>query len=273
MRVRLRAMASPARQQPARRHEQHGVPASRPEDTPAPLRDLKTSEIVALEIVRSIVSGGFGTGDKLPTEADMLTQYAVSRESLREALRLLEVQGLITLKRGPGGGPLVGAVDPVYLARTATLYFHMCGATYDELVDTWILTEPLLAEKAARNPDRAWVRAAMKPYIEHAEEGQSPEFVTAATSFHAVIPTLADNRVLALLLEAVGCIMVEHILRDLDPHELSREIDEDHDGIARAISAGQAPKAQKLMSEHIERIADHYRSHYPERLGDIIEWR
>jgi GntR family transcriptional repressor for pyruvate dehydrogenase complex len=266
-------MASPARRQPTQRHEQHGVPASRPEDTPAPLRDLKTSEIVALEIVRSIVSGGFGTGDKLPTEADMLAQYAVSRESLREALRLLEVQGLITLKRGPGGGPLVGAVDPVYLARTATLYFHMCGATYDELVDTWILTEPLLAEKAARNPDRAWVRAAMKPYIEHADGQPAPEFVTAATSFHAVIPTLADNRVLALLLEAVGCIMVEHILRDLDPEVLSREIDQDHDAIARAISAGQGARARKLMTEHIQHIADYYRQHYAAQLKEIIEWR
>ena len=264
-------MASPAPQQPNRMYAPHGVPISRPLDTPAPVRDLKTSEVIALEIVRSIVAGGFGTGERLPTEADMLMQYGVSRESLREALRLLEVQGLITLKRGPGGGPLVGSVDPVYLARTATLYFHMCGATYDELVDTWLMTEPLLAEKAARNPDRAAVRAAMKPFIEHVE--QPPEFVAAATGFHAVIPTLADNRVFSLLLEAVGCIMVEHILRSLDPSELSEEIDEEHDAIARAISAGQGPKARRLMSEHIEHIAEHYRVNYPDRLKDIIEWR
>ena len=266
-------MASPAPDKPLRMYAPHGVPISRPADSPAPVRELKTSEVVALEIVRSIVSGGLGTGDRLPTETDMLAQYGVSRESLREALRLLEVQGLITLKRGPGGGPLVGSVDPVYLARTTTLYFHMCGATYDELVDTGQLTEPLLAAKAARNPDRHAVRTAMRPYFEGDGAPRTPGFIAAATGFHAVIPTIAGNRVFSLLLEAVGCIMVEHILRDLDPHELSREIDADHDGIARAISAGQAPKAQRLMSEHIERIADHYRGHYPERLGDIIEWR
>ena len=251
----------------------HGVPLARPADAPAQVRELKTSEVIALEIVRSIVSGGLGTGDRLPTETDMLMEYGVSRESLREALRLLEVQGLITLKRGPGGGPLVGSVDPVYLARTATLYFHMCGATYDELVDTWLLTEPLLAEKAATNPDRALVRASMKPYFEQAAGTGRPAFIAAATGFHAVIPTLAGNRVFSLLLEAVGCIMVEHILRDMDPHKLSQEIDEDHDAIARAISAGQGPKARRLMAEHIQRIADHYREHYPERLEDIIEWR
>jgi DNA-binding FadR family transcriptional regulator len=251
----------------------HGVPLARPADAPAQVRELKTSEVIALEIVRSIVSGGLGTGDRLPTETDMLADYGVSRESLREALRLLEVQGLITLKRGPGGGPLVGSVDPVYLARTATLYFHMCGATYDELVDTWLLTEPLLAEKAATNPDRALVRASMRPYFEQAPRNGTPAFIAAATGFHAVIPTLAGNRVFSLLLEAVGCIMVEHILRDMDPHELSTEIDQDHDAIARAISAGQGPKARRLMAEHIQHIADHYREHHPQRLEDIIEWR
>jgi GntR family transcriptional regulator, transcriptional repressor for pyruvate dehydrogenase complex len=266
-------MATPARRQPERMYAPHGVPISRPADSPAPVRELKTSEVIALEIVRSIASGGLGTGDRLPTETDMLAQYGVSRESLREALRLLEVQGLITLKRGPGGGPLVGSVDPVYLARTATLYFHMCGATYDELVDTWLLTEPLLAEKAATNPDRVLVRTSMKPYFEQTSGARTPGFIAAATGFHAVIPTLAGNRVFSLLLEAVGCIMVEHILRDLDPHVISREIDEDHDAIARAISAGQGTKARKLMAEHIQRIADHYREHYPERLQDVIEWR
>ena len=61
---------------------------------------------------------GLGSGDRLPLEAAMVEQYGVSRASLREALRLLEVQGLIRLKPGPGGGPVVGAVEAANLART-----------------------------------------------------------------------------------------------------------------------------------------------------------
>src|SRR6478736_6338216 len=62
------------------------------------MRQLKTSESVA----RDIVEQGLVTGDSLPSEAVMLEEHGVSRESLREALRLLEVQGLLSIRRGPG---------------------------------------------------------------------------------------------------------------------------------------------------------------------------
>ena len=83
----------------------------------------------------------------------MLDQYDVSRESLREALRLLEVQGLVAIRRGPGGGPTVCTVDPANLGRVSTLYYHLAGATYRELWEAWILAESILAERAAANPD------------------------------------------------------------------------------------------------------------------------
>ena len=115
-------------------------------------RSSKTSEIVALEIVRDIVAQGLKPGDRLPLEAEMLSQYRVSRSSLREALRLLEVQGLIAIRPGPGSGTVVGRVLPGNLARTLTLYLHMSGATYDQLLDAWTAAEPLLARLAAENP-------------------------------------------------------------------------------------------------------------------------
>ena len=88
-------------------------------------RTVKASERVAQDIVRDIVRRGLQTGDRLPLEAAMVEEYGVSRTSLREALRILEVQGLISLKPGPGGGPVVGTVEPSHLARTAALYFHL----------------------------------------------------------------------------------------------------------------------------------------------------
>ena len=103
--------------------------------------------------MHDIVTAGLQTGDGLPPEAAMLEHYKVSRESLREGLRLLEVQGLISIRRGPGGGPMVGTVDPANLGRVSTLFYHLAGATYRELFEAWVLAESMLAERAARNPD------------------------------------------------------------------------------------------------------------------------
>ena len=102
--------------------------------TSAALRPLKASESVARDIVDDIVVERLDEGDNLPAETAMLQQYGVSRETLREALRLLEVQGLISIRRGPGGGPIVGVVDPANLGRVSTLYYHLAGATYARAV-------------------------------------------------------------------------------------------------------------------------------------------
>src|SRR3982074_934120 len=111
-------------------------------------RTRKTSERVALDIVHDIVAQGLQAGDRLPLAAAMVDQYDVSRASLREALRLLEVQGLIRLKPGPGGGPVVGSVEAANLARTATLYFHLGASTYGQLMETQVLFEPIAAQLA-----------------------------------------------------------------------------------------------------------------------------
>jgi len=71
----------------------------------------KTSEVVAFAVARDIAEHGLRSGDRLPLEAEMVEQYHVSRESLREALRLLEAQGIVSIRRGPGGGPVVGTAS------------------------------------------------------------------------------------------------------------------------------------------------------------------
>ena len=241
------------------------------------LRSLKTSEMVAREIVHDIVSRELRHGDRLPSEAQMLDDYGVSRESLREGLRLLEVQGLITIRRGPGGGPLVGTVDPANLGRASTLYYHLAGATYAELFEAWILVESLLAERAARNPDREIVRETMSVYVEpngHIEESELAEYVTQTAGFHSVVAALGENRVLELLLPTVGQIVTHHVVVGNDPRvEVGHIVGPDHAEIAQAIRAGHARRAAGLMEEHIRGIAEFYSVKMGARVEDYIDWR
>jgi len=240
------------------------------------LRPLKTSESVARDIVEDVVAGGLGEGDSLPSEARMLEQYGVSRESLREGLRLLEAQGLITLRRGPGGGPVVGTVDPANLGRVSTLYYYLVGASYGELFEAWAVAEGYLAERAARNEDRDLVRDTLEPYLHDRDEftGSLEAFVIHHTEFHTAVGALAGNRVMQLSLMAIGQTVTHHIAHIADPRDVSEILLHDHHVIASAIIAGKPIKARDQMRAHLEGIAKFY-----DRLSDggvvdqLIEWR
>ena len=204
----------------------------------------------------------------------MLELYGVSRETLREGLRLLEVQGLITIRRGPGGGPSVGAVDPANLGRTSTLYYHLAGATYEELFEAWVVSERTIAELAAANPDRALVRATLAQYRASCDSGDLTleEFVGRHSQFHTTIASLARNKVLQLDLMAVGQIIVHHVTINADPRAAGDAIEHDHVAIAKAIVAGHRVKARDLMETHIRTIIEFYQGELGPQMHDIVEW-
>ena len=234
----------------------------------------KTSEIVAFAVVRFIVDHGLRVGDRLPLEAEMVEHYQVSRESLREALRLLEAQGIVSIRRGPNGGPVVGRAASANLGRTMTLYFQLAGATYQELLRAWRMLEPIAAELAARNPDRGSVVDELASHCERfADGGSRTAYTTHSNSLHFSVIDLADNRVLALIMGAVGDIIRTHVLLRIDPFVLRQLIDDDHAAIAAAVIAGDADAARQGMADHIDRLDPIYRAHWDGNLDDPVEWK
>jgi GntR family transcriptional repressor for pyruvate dehydrogenase complex len=234
----------------------------------------KTSERVAFALVRDVVARALQPGDRLPLEADLLDEYGVSRESMREALRLLEAQGIVHIRRGPGGGPIVGRAESANLARTMTLYFHLTGATYEELMRSWEALEPASAGRAAANPDRGRVAALMNPHLERFDDGDDPgAYMTHSNSLHFAVLELDDNRILRMITSAVGDIIRTHVLLRVDPFQIRDLIDCDHREIATAILAGDPERAHEAMRAHIEGLDPVYRAHWDGRMTDLVEWK
>jgi GntR family transcriptional repressor for pyruvate dehydrogenase complex len=180
------------------------------------------------------------------------------------------VQGLIRLKPGPGGGPVVGTVEPAHLARTASLYFHLGSATYGDLFQTQVLLEPLCAEWAAGSPER---RAAMAPFLHIATPKSSPEYHQHTIGFHQAVYALTANPVLTLLTHAVTQISTDHIVSTMDPVDLRGAIVEEHTELAHAIAGGHTAKAARLMRDHFQAQHAYYAARAPDRLSDLVEWR
>lgn len=231
-------------------------------------RGRKRSEQVAHQIVTDIVRDGKGRGAKLPLEVEMLEHYGVSRSSLREALRLLEVQGLITIRPGPGSGTEVGAPEPGNMAGTLALYLMMARASLRQLFDAWRMVEPILAQLAAANSDRGRVQALMAEFATDA--AQDDRALASGLAFHDAVAELAENPVLALILGAVGFLVTEQVRINVPSFELSTATVYAHAAIADAILAGDGATAAKEMRLHLDEVMAEIETAMPDQDRDIL---
>ena len=240
------------------------------------LRPLKAAEVVAREVVRTIRSEGLMPGDGLPSEAVMVKQSGVSRESLREGLRLLEVQGMISIRRGPGGGPVVGTVDSANLGRMQALFFNLAGASYDELFSAWVFAETTLAGMAAANADVEARQAAMAPYlsgdVEEHEHMDLEVFLEGHEGFHGAVAALAGNRVFHLTFRAYGQLVAHHLATVGDVRGIHEALLDDHLKLAQAIFDGDVESATTLMDAHLSDVLAINKAALGTLLEGSVEW-
>lgn len=237
-------------------------------------RPPKLSEHLARLIVEDIVDGDLRRGDRLPAAAVMADRYGVGTASLREALRLLEVSGLVYNKTGPGGGPVVADRTGSQLAHMIRLYFQTMGITYRDVVIARCTLEPLLARQAAEQSDPELVEELARS-IEEVDIDDVELFAANARSFHDVLATRAPvNPILGLFVRTVGEIYGEFV-RSRGPRRLRDDrpkVHAEHLEIAEAIRSGDGDRAEALMIEHMADLADYVSEQYEVALDDVIRW-
>jgi DNA-binding FadR family transcriptional regulator len=236
-------------------------------------RAVKTSERIASAIVADIVASGLKEGDRLPNETAMVNQFGVGRGSLREALRILEVHGIISLRSGPGGGPVVIATDPRDVARTFSLYLHLNRATIRELIQARLFIEPMIARMAAEahEPEGLERLREAVAYEASIPEGD-PRFIFASNNFHYVLATLSGNKVIDLVATALKelyttRVVASGLVNDLEHEQLRSE----HKEIAKAIMDGNAARAERLARKHSEYYLGVV-AEYPGFADSMITW-
>jgi len=237
-------------------------------------RRSKVSHLVASEIVRDIVEMGLKEGDQLPNESAMLEEFDVGRASLREALRMLESFGLIAIKQGQKGGPVVAAIDPVDLARSLSFYFHMTGATYGDLIEARLIIEPVMARLAAERQDEEQMKQ-LREVIEREQEAplDEPVYVARANEFHYMVSGMSGNHVLDLIGRSLRALYQEGTrsgaLLPPETRPVAREL---HKEISEAIIGGDGELAQSLMARHLERLADAQFEQTPNLKDQRVTW-
>lgn len=234
-------------------------------------RSDKVSEAIARDIVRRIGAEELTPGTQLPPEAKMLEEYRVGRGSLREALRILEVHGLISIKPGPRGGPTVDQVHTENFGRMATLYFQMDGVTFADLVDARVIMEPTLAALAAQCRDPRLLGELGR--FTSLSRTDDDEYADDVDEFHRLMAAMAGNPVMTLFGQSLTDILRDRLSPPLFPKSRRTAVLNVHCAIAKAVTDGDTALAEQLMREHMTEYAAYARRRHPGLMREVVDWR
>lgn len=232
-------------------------------------RGSKVAEEIAQDILRKICADGMKAGNQLSSEAAMVAEYGVGRGSLREALRILEIHGIIRIKAGPGGGPVVVGPTTHDFGRMATMFFQAGAMTFREVIDARLLLEPMIARMAAERRDPVLVEQLLA--AETLTETDAAYLKTSA-NFHWQVGSMSGNRILNLMSHALEDIFHARVIGMLFPPERRQSVVEAHDAIAQAIAVGDGDKAEQLMRAHMVEYARYVEERHPALIDEVVEW-
>lgn len=229
--------------------------------------------LLAQQIVGEITDAGLAPGTSLPSERVMLENYGVARGTLREALRFLETQGVLTIRPGPRGGPSVAAPDHRTLARTIALLLQFAHAEFRAIVEVRQLLEPPIAALAAARGTLEQFRQ-IELSLEEMSGRVSDErgFLDENSRFHGLIAEASGNDLFGFLIASLGWITDGTALGVRYPGKQRRAVHRAHLDVYEAIVSRNADGAHAAMQRHLEEFATHLQRRYPHVLAQRLRW-
>ena len=177
------------------------------------LSQPRIAEMIADSLRRRILAGELIDGDVLPKVDDLLLEFPVSKPSIREAMRILETEGLIRVVRGLHGGVVVQSPDQRMTARTAALVLQSRNVSLADVFEARGMLEPLAAKTVASSRRRKSAANELVLLIDEEWEAlEDPEaFGPANARFHERLVALAGNQTLSILTEMLDEIVVRAV--------------------------------------------------------------
>lgn len=231
------------------------------------IRQPRVAELVAERLRERILSGELQDGASLPKQDALIAEFGVGPPSLREAMRILETEGLVRVRRGNVGGAVVSVPRPESMASMLAMVLESRRTPIDDVGASLGDLEALAAAMAARRPDRAELVATLRARIEASRSAPDTDtYVAVARAFHEDLVAGCGSETLRIVMGAVESVWsahVEALTRRTgqvdafeDPAFRERSIAA-HVAITDAIERGDADAASRLLDEHMHDPTQH----------------
>ncbi|MDT5317548.1 MAG: GntR family transcriptional regulator, transcriptional repressor for pyruvate dehydrogenase complex [Mycobacterium sp.] len=234
------------------------APMIAPEATSGAVRSPKTAELVAQTLRRMIVDGQLKDGDFLPYEADLMAHFQVSRPSLREAVRVLESERLVEVRRGSRTGAKVRVPGPETVARPGALVLAISGTTLGDVMTARIGIEPYAARLLADQGSTA-AHEELRRLVDGIPLAREAGTVAQASAeLHRRLVELSGNATLAMIAGMLHEISERHtsvaILRDQNvvPRAQYSKLLRSYGRLATLVSNRKGAEAEAHWRRHME---------------------
>ena len=244
-----------------------------PRLSPNRTRPRKRSEIIAREIASYIIEKQLPEGAVLPTERDMVDAFGVGRVTLREALRLLETRGVLTVRPGPRGGPIVRRPRPEDLGDALVFILQFSNASFADVIEAREVLEPLITRNAATRITAEQLAALEETVTAILDDLESEEaFHENNWEFHQIIGEASGNVVLSSSIAALRSIGDGQVIGIQYSPVHRRAVAEAHQRIVEALRRRSPEDAQQAMESHLAEAANYWRGKYPHFLANPVRW-
>ena len=221
---------------------------------------LSRPQQVAEAIKSWVMAKGWGPGDRLPSEAELIAQFGMAKGTIREAIRILEAQGLVKSRTGPGGGLFVHQVSEARATALLGNYFYFEDLTIDDVYQIRMVLEPELAASLAGKLSEDQLRAleeVMTSYAAPARSAQEErEQHIASLRFHALLAEMSGNPLLRFLIRFIANMLADiTVSRKLyvQPNQELWASGLDYQSrLLGALRSGDGAAARAILSEHMK---------------------
>lgn len=236
-------------------------------------RRTKMAMTVAQRIVEEISRRQYRPGTKLPAEREMLAKYEVGRGTLRESLRFLEMNGVITVKPGPGGGPVVAQADAHDLAGTLGLFLELHRTPFGAILEVRETLEPAIARLAAERVTDEQLQLIAESVEEMARDLDDEDlFLKQNEHFHTLVAQAAGNPVFSMLIESLNLITDGTRIGVGFPLERRRHVLKAHRVILDAVVSRDPDAAAQAMGAHVHAFRRYTDRHFPNAASRPLRW-
>jgi GntR family transcriptional repressor for pyruvate dehydrogenase complex len=224
-----------------------------------PIESKRTFEEISSKVKDLIFEGTLKPGDKLPSEVELAKQFGVGRQSVREALRLLELSGFISVQKGYGGGPIV---QDTISTRIRNLYldaFRMEKITVEEFTTARSVIEKAILNEVIDKADESDIKR-IQANLARAEELIANKKLATDENFdfHALLARASKNKVFIILEKSINAIHRNLRSRSAADFKTTLNALKAHKEILDAIINKDREKAIKLLHKHIFDVMKSY---------------